>query len=667
MTHEKDDRPAAGGISIKNGMNDTTVIPLTSLNPKQWEMLLQILNNQSGSIVKMNGKYFWIIDSGALHHMTGIIEDLSNLKEIVQWPVKLPDGNIAMAKKEGDVCFDNGFVLRNVLYVHGLTCNFLSVPQLLDEGNCIIQFAPNICVIQDLTSRKVIGAGERRDGGLFYFREMPPTRAFKTTTTLPFDLWHKRLGHPSLEVLKLLPQEQIQEENLGRGHRKKETSVHLRDYVTNTVKKKSLSCSTPPAQSRSSGTPYPIAHYVNCDKFSSCHRTFLEAIEKEREPVTYYEAIKDKRWRSAMDSELKALEQNKTWTIDKLPPNKKALRCKWVYKIKYKSDGTIERFKARLVILGNHQVAGVDYSETFTPVVKMVNLGKRANFSDYSLFTLQQNGVQLNVLVYVDDLIVSGNDHEVVRAKEGIFLCQRKYALDIIFEVGLLGAKPTKIPMEQNHHLGLAQRRLFEDPEQYRRLVGRLIYLFFTRPDLAYSVHILSQFMQNPQIEHWEATIRVVRYLKGSPRQGIILKNKGDLQLRGWCDADWAGCPLTRRSLTRWLVYLGDSPISWKTKKQHNVSRSSAEAEYRFMALTTGELKCQAALHISRNLVFHERTKHIEVDCHYIRYELVSGNLDARHVHTKEQVADFFSKALGKAEFDYLLRKLGVQDLHLPT
>ncbi|GJV10406.1 hypothetical protein Tco_1351947 [Tanacetum coccineum] len=173
MTREKDDRPAAGGIDTNNGMNDTNVIPLP----------------------------------GASHHMTGIIEDLSNLKEIVQWPVELPDGNIAMAKKEGDVCFDNGFVLRNVLYVHGLTYNLLSVPQLLDEGNCIVQFATNICVIQDLTLRTVIGAGERRDGGLFYFREMTPTRAFKTTTTIPFDLWHQRLGHPSLEVLKLLPQD----------------------------------------------------------------------------------------------------------------------------------------------------------------------------------------------------------------------------------------------------------------------------------------------------------------------------------------------------------------------------------------------------------------------------------------------------------------------------
>nr|GFA81985.1 retrovirus-related Pol polyprotein from transposon TNT 1-94 [Tanacetum cinerariifolium] len=126
---------------------------------------------------------------------------------VITLPVELPDGYIAMAKKKGDVRFDNEFILKNVLYVPGLTCSLLSVPQLLDEGNCIVQFAPNICVIRDFTSRTVIGAGERRDGGLFHFREVPTTQVFKmTTTSIPFDLWHKRLGHPSLEVLKLLPQ-----------------------------------------------------------------------------------------------------------------------------------------------------------------------------------------------------------------------------------------------------------------------------------------------------------------------------------------------------------------------------------------------------------------------------------------------------------------------------
>ncbi|GJT27038.1 reverse transcriptase domain-containing protein [Tanacetum coccineum] len=332
MTPEKDDPPAAGGIGINNGMNDTTVIPLP----------------------------------GASHHMTGIIEDLSNLKEKVQWPVELPDGNIAMAKKEGDVCFDNGFVLRNVLYVPGLTYNLLSVPQLLDEGN-----------------------------------------------------W--------------------------RGHRKKETSVRLRDYVINTVKKKSPSCSTPPTQSRSS----------------------------EQEPVKYYEAIKDKHWRSAMDSELEALEQNKTWTIEKLPPKKKALGCKWVFKIKYKSDGTIERFKSRLVILAitetkrwelhqmdvhNAFLHGDLEEEVFMKLPPGLHKGQPGE------------ACKLRNLKYFLGI-------EVARAKEGIFLCQKKYALDIISKVGLLGAKPAKIPMEQNHHLGLVQGRLFEDPKQYRRLASAAIFV----------------------------------------------------------------------------------------------------------------------------------------------------------------------------------------------
>ncbi|GJZ80444.1 retrovirus-related pol polyprotein from transposon TNT 1-94 [Tanacetum coccineum] len=463
--------------------------------------------------------------------------------------------------------------------------------------------------------------------------------------TIPHDDGDQVVGNegitPSPQSHNVDTGEQVQAEELGIGHRKKHISVRLRDYVTNTIQKMSPSHSTPLAQSTSSSTPYPIGHYVNSEKNSSCYRTFLKAITAEREPVTYSEAVKDKRWRSAMDSELEDLEQNKTWTIEKLPPDKKTLGCKWVYKKTKQwelhqmdvhnaflhedleeevfmklSPGLHkgqheEACKLRKSLYGLRQAPRCWFSKLSSTLKKYRFV---QSYSDYSLFTLQQNGVQLNVLVYVDDLIVSRNDHEAITqfktylsncfhmkdlgnlkyflgievacAKEGILLCKQKYALDIIFKVGLLGAKPAKIPIQQNHRLGLAQGRLFEDPEQYQRLVGRLIYLCFTRPDLAYSVHILTQFMQNPQIEHWEAAIRVIRYLKGSPGQGIILRNNYDLQLRGWCDTDWAGCPLTRRSLTGWLVYLGDSPISWKTKKQHIVSLFSAEAEYRSMALT---------------------------------------------------------------------------------
>ena len=523
------------------------------------------------------------------------------------------------------------------------------------------------------------------------------------------------------------------------------------------------------------------------------HRSFIAAIDAAVEPRNFKEAMQHEGWKTAMQQEISALEDNHTWEMQDLPPGKKALGCKWVYKIKHNSDGTVERLKARLVIFGNHQIEGLDYTETFAPVAKMVTVrvflavaaaknwelhqmdvhnaflhgdldeevymkpppgfhssnpslvcrlrkslyglrqaprcwfaklasalkryGFIQSYSDYSLFTLSTGSLQLSILVYVDDLIISGNDStaisdfkkylsdcfhmkdlgllkyflgiEVARSNEGIFLCQRKYTLDIIAESGLLGACPAGFPIEQNHSLATANGDLLQDPEIYRRLVGRLIYLSFTRPDLAYTVHILAQFMQHPRRQHWEAALRCVRYLKGCPGQGILLSADCDLHLTGWCDSDWASCPLTRRSLTGWLVFLGASPISWKTKKQHTVSRSSAEAEYRSMAAITAEMKwlksllsalgvahpnamslfcdSQSALYIAQNPVFHERTKHIEIDCHYVRDAIQEGIIHTRHVHTEEQLADLFTKALGKKRFTYLLGKLGICDLHAPT
>lgn len=321
------------------------------------------------------------------------------------------------------------------------------------------------------------------------------------------------------------------------------------------------------------------------------------------------------------------------------------------------------------------------------------------------------------MLVYVDDIIISGNDSatltaskqylgdcfrmkdlgplkyflglEVARSADGFFVSQRKYTLDIIAEAGLLGSKPAPTPLEQNHNLAMADGPLYSNISQYRRLVGRLIYLAFTRPDLAYVVHVLAQFMHEPRQQHWEAVLRVVRYLKGSPGQGIVLSSTCDMHLTAWCDSDWASCPLTRQSVTGWIVFLGSSPISWKTRKQHTVSRSSAEAEYRSMADVTAELKwlrallgslgashsgacslfcdSKSALYIAQNPIFHERTKHIKVDCHYIRDAIHAGLVSTAHVPTTEQLADLFTKALGSRPFLYLLGKLGIADPHAPT
>ena len=175
--------------------------------------------------------------------------------------------------------------------------------------------------------------------------------------------------------------------------------------------------------------------------------------------------------------------------------------------------------------------------------------------------------------------------------------------------------------------------------------------------------------MQQPREEHWHVALHVVRYLKGTPGQGIVLRSNCDMRLYWWHDSNWASYALTGRSLTGWFVLLGDSPISWKTKKQLTVSRSSAKVEYRATATTTCQLKwlksllsslsvahpvpvslycdSQAALHLAKDPVFHEHTKHIEVDCHFVRDEISRGNIRFAHVSTHAQLADILTKALG--------------------
>ena len=342
--------------------------------------------------------------------------------------------------------------------------------------------------------------------------------------------------------------------------------------------------------------------------------------------------------------------------------------------------------------------------------------GFQQSNADHSLF-LRFNGVITTILlVYVDDIILTGNNMakiqtmitlldrefkikdlgdlkfflglEIARTSKGIHLCQRKYTLDILYDSGMLGCKPNWTPMDYSTKLQANSGSLLsaESSSSYRRLIGKLIYLTNTRPDITYAVQQLSQYMATPTETHLQAAFRILRYLKGTPDSGLFFAATGTPQLWAFSDSDWAGCKDSRKSTTGYLVYLGSSLVSWQSKKQSTVSRSSSKAEYRALASTTCELQwltfllqdfratftqpatlyCdyQSAIQIATNPVFHERTKHIEIDCHIVRQKLNSGLIKLLPVSSSLQLADIFTKALTPTIFQHFCNKLGMMNIH---
>jgi len=462
-----------------------------------------------------------------------------------------------------------------------------------------------------------------------------------------------------------------------------------------------------------------------------------------------------------MHTELHALQSNHTWDLVDLPPGKKAISSKWVYKVKLHSDGSLERFKARLVIRGFTQRYGIDYQEVFSPVVKMTTirvilalaaarhwglfqldvnnaflhgdldeevymtvpqgvpnpshkvcrlrkslyglkqasrqwfsklshtltgLGYQQSKHDYSLFLNKSSTGITIIAVYVDDILITGSDlaeirhvkqhlhhcfgikdlgplHyflglEVSRLPAGVVLSQHKFTQDLLQAANISALNPVATPLPLNCKLTPTEGSLLDDPSHYRGLIGKLNFLCHTRPDLSFAVQHLSQFMQTPRAPHLHALTHLLRYLKGTAGQGLFLRASDRLTLTAFSDSDWASCPSTRRSVTGYAILFGSSLISWKSKKQHTVSKSSSEAEYRAMSHAASEITwlvrllaelgvsslkpvtlfCdnQSAIHIARNPVFHECTKHIEVDCHFTRDKVLEGLLQLSYLPTSE-------------------------------
>ena len=335
--------------------------------------------------------------------------------------------------------------------------------------------------------------------------------------------------------------------------------------------------------------------------------------------------------------------------------------------------------------------------------------------SDHTLFFKRVEGKITILIIYVDDMIITGDNLEeikrleqklsgdfemknlgglkyflgieVSRNKNGIFLSQRKYVLDLLTEVGMLECKPADTPSVKNVKLDVNRSNKSVNKERYQRLVGKLIYLSHTRPDIAYAVSIVSQFMHNPAEEHMEAVMRIIRYLKGTPGRGIKFIKHGHTEIIGYTDTDWAGNIIDRKSTAGYFTFVGGNLVTWRSKKQNVVALSSAEAEFRGMVKGVCELLwlkklvielgfkpekemqlfCdnKATIDISHNPMQHDRTKHIEVDRHFIKEKLDSRIISLPFVRSQEQVADILTKAVGSKEFDDALIKIGMEDIYV--
>ncbi|XP_019174040.1 PREDICTED: uncharacterized protein LOC109169616 [Ipomoea nil] len=256
---------------------------------------------------------------------------------------------------------------------------------------------------------------------------------------------------------------------------------------------------------------------------------------------------------------------------------------------------------------------------------------------------------------------------------------------DILTRAGMADCKPLATPAAVNQPVSPSDE-VYYNPTQYRRIVGALQYLTITRPDLSYAVNHLCQLMHSPTNDHWGLVKRVLRYIRGTLDYGLRLFVSGSSVIHAYSNSDWAGCPLDRKSTGGYAVFLRTNLVSWLSRKQRTVACSSTEAEYKALADVSAEvtwimsllrelglhsgdpptLWCDnlRATYLCANPVFHAKTKHVEIDFHFVRDKVASGELRVNYVSIKDQLADIFTKPLPGPRFAALRDKLNVVAHH---
>ncbi|CAA6668981.1 unnamed protein product [Spirodela intermedia] len=321
----------------------------------------------------------------------------------------------------------------------------------------------------------------------------------------------------------------------------------------------------------------------------------------------------------------------------------------------------------------------------------MRKFGYRPSNADHPLFFKHTSlgGVTI-LLVYVDNIIITGSDDieqgnlskylakefdiktlgclkyflgiEVAHSSKGIFISQRKYVANLLKDTGKPACKPASTSLDPNHKLSVGEGEESIDREMYQRLIRRLIYLTHTRPDIPYAVSLLSQFMHQPTESHLHAAYQVLHYLERTPRKCILFKYGDKVTVEMYIDANYAGSLLDHRPTSSLMMFMGGNLVTWRSKKQNVVARSTAEAKFRALAHGICELlwvkillidlkipisgpmklycDSKSVINLVHNHIQHDHTKHVKIDRHFIKENLESKEICIPYIPTQHQLTD---------------------------
>nr|CAN80558.1 hypothetical protein VITISV_023041 [Vitis vinifera] len=401
---------------------------------------------------------------------------------------------------------------------------------------------------------------------------------------------------------------------------------------------------------------------------------------------TVNQALINPKWRQAMNDEFDALVQNETWEL--VPstsiPVVKLTTIRLVLSLAASKGWQLRQLDVDNAFLQGHLFEDkVVYGLKQAPRAWYLELHQfliesrfTNSHADTSLFILHSGDITIYLLVYLDDIIITGTntnmtswhkdsikdlgalsyflDIEVLTTLFGVLLTQRHYISDLLAQTKMSGARPVATPLVTYRNLTLHSSIALTNCTEYRTLIGNLQYLCLTHPDILYAINKLSQFMHRLTSEHWNATKLLLRYLCGTLTHGLFLYKANTFSLHAFSDADWAGNKDNYTSMIAYIVYLGCHPISWSSKKQLTATTSEINwicsflTELSVTLPTPPVIYCDnvGATYLCSNPVFHSSMKYVAIDYHFIRDQVQSGALRVTHFSLTNQFADALTKPL---------------------